>query len=76
MAPARMPNWEAVDLRLKEERRRNLPTTDTSEAIGQLRLAWQVASLQKKQERATGLIQQQACFSKLRPLSSPESADG
>ena len=59
-------NWDLVEKRLEEERRRRLPETDTSEAIKRFRLSSKVAQEARTDRRTSGLVEQQACFAKLR----------
>jgi hypothetical protein len=67
---AKQTNWEMVEKRLKEVRRRTLPMTDTSEAIKRFRLSWQIAQKANENLRKTGLVEQQACFRILRERES------
>lgn len=60
------PNWQAMDERQKMERQKHLPNVDTSAAIHEFRLAWKAAMAAGMEPRRTGLVEQQACFSRLR----------
>ena len=61
-------NWESVEQRLTEERRRKLPLLETSAVIERFRLSWNVARQSEVKPRHTGLVEQQACFAALRKL--------
>jgi len=65
---AERTNWESVEERLKEERRRKLPLLETSEVIERFRLSWKVAKKAGTKRRHTGLVEQQACFAALREI--------
>lgn len=67
---AKETNWEMVEQRLKEEKRRTLRLVDTSEAIKSFRLSSQVVQEAGLVSRETGLIEQQACFTMLREQES------
>lgn len=67
---AKQTNWNLVENRLREERQRKLPLTNTSEAIQRFRLSWEVAQKVGFNPRTTGLVEQQACFASLRKLRS------
>ena len=73
---ATTPNWSVVEQRLKSERQANLPETDTSKALQQFRLTWEAARTTGLERKQTGLIEQQARFSRLKRNPSTETGHG
>ena len=65
---AERTDWETVEQRLAEERRRKLPLLETSEVIERFRLSWKVSRKTGGKPRHTGLVEQQAHFAALRKI--------
>jgi hypothetical protein len=66
----RAPDWARVQEFEESERRRELPYLDTTAAISQFRLAWQVAMADPAPRELTGLVEQQRLFAVLRPCKT------
>jgi len=62
----RLPNWQAVAAVQREERRRDLPLTDTGAAVQAFEGAWQAVRAARLPPRSSGLVEQQRLFARLR----------